>query len=590
MLFIFTQNGMKVRLIIFALLLVSGATTAQQPAVTVTRSTQIMTDGNNNRYYVHQVKKGETVYSICRAYGVTEEELKRDNPNIAGLTIKVDMWLKILISPTNAPATPATSAPTSTPSENKKSTVIDGVTMLEHVVKRKETLFSISNMYEVSIDHIKQYNPQIFADGKSKIRVRQTLYIPISLSGLKEGSTVQNAEQRRECDSSARLAPNINIALLLPFNVNQQDEEELYRSFRFLEVYEGARLALENLRMQGLSVNLSVFDTKTTSVNMLLGNPSLAKADLIIGPVYQEMFKPIAEFARQRNIKIISPLAPIDSSLYAYSNVFQIPVDFDKQVQQSLVHDRLDANESNIVLVSQRDEEASKNLRNYFRQYLPKSDSITYRNLAVQKDSSELVALQRVYENRPHTPMVKNLSYRIGLQPRENQEVFLKIFSQKLENKVVVASQDEPFVSELLANLKAFSDRYKCRITVYGLNSWQKFENLELKLFYDLKLHIAAPYHTDYRLEPVKNFVQAYRDKYKTEPSQFAFQGYDIMMYFASAIYRYGKDFEGCLPYHKVPLLQSNYSFSPMYTGGAYENKGVFLLRYAPWMEIVQYK
>ena len=88
----------------------------------------------------------------------------------------------------------------------------------------------------------------------------------------------------------------------------------------------------------------------------------------------------------------------------------------------------------------------------------------------------------------------------------------------------------------------------------------------------------------------MKKFVQAYRDKYKTEPSQFAFQGHDIMMYFASAIHRYGKDFEGCLPYHKVPLLQSNYSFSPIYSGGAYENKGVFLLRYAPWMEIVQYK
>jgi hypothetical protein len=62
------------------------------------------------------------------------------------------------------------------------------------------------------------------------------------------------------------------------------------------------------------------------------------------------------------------------------------------------------------------------------------------------------------------------------------------------------------------------------------------------------------------------------------------------MTYFASAIHRYGKDFEGCLPYHRVPLLQSNYSFAPIRAGGAYENRGVFLLRYAPWMEIVQYK
>jgi hypothetical protein len=176
------------------------------------------------------------------------------------------------------------------------------------------------------------------------------------------------------------------------------------------------------------------------------------------------------------------------------------------------------------------------------------------------------------------------------LQPRENHEVFLKIFTPHIENKVVVASQDEPFVSELLTNLKAFSDRYKCYITVYGLSSWKKFDNIDLRLFYDLKLHLAAPYYISYKSSAVKSFVQSYREKYKTEPSQFAFQGYDIMMYFASALYFYGKDFERCLPLLKVPLLQSNYAFSPIYQGGAYENKGVFLLRYTPWMEIVQYQ
>src|SRR5450759_4385453 len=31
-------------------------------------------------YYIHIVKKGETAYSISRAYGITVEELTRENP------------------------------------------------------------------------------------------------------------------------------------------------------------------------------------------------------------------------------------------------------------------------------------------------------------------------------------------------------------------------------------------------------------------------------------------------------------------------------------------------------------------------------
>ncbi|MDR0687762.1 MAG: ABC transporter substrate-binding protein, partial [Prevotellaceae bacterium] len=163
-------------------------------------------------------------------------------------------------------------------------------------------------------------------------------------------------------------------------------------------------------------------------------------------------------------------------------------------------------------------------------------------------------------------------------------------FLPYIDNKVVVASQDEPFVSELLANLKAFSNRYKCNITIYGPSDWQKYEKIETNLFYELKLHVAAPYFTDYTSEAVKRFVQSYRYRYKTEPSQFAFQGYDVMLYFTSAIYRYGKNFENCLPFHREELLQSTYSFAPIMPGGARENKGVFLLRYTPWIEIVQYR
>jgi hypothetical protein len=329
----------------------------------------------------------------------------------------------------------------------------------------------------------------------------------------------------------------------------------------------------------------SIYDNTWSRSGSVLDN-----SDLIIGPVYQDLFIPIAKFAKSKNIKIISPLTPVDTALYSYANVFQVATDFASQLQKTLTHEHLDPRQSNIILVSQRDDEESQKLRSYYRQYLPKRDSITYYNAVGRRDSLELERLRLAYETRVHEPTVKNLSYRIGMQPRENQETFLKIFLPGIDNKVIVASQDEPFVSELLANLKAFANRYKCNITIYGTSEWRKYDKIELNLFYELKLHVAVPYFTDYKSEAVKKFVQTYRHRYKTEPSQFVFQGYDVVLYFVSAIHRYGKNFEGCLPFHREELLQSTYNFVPIIPGGAYENKGVFLLRYTPWMEIVQYR
>jgi LysM repeat protein len=628
---------MKLIPVILSLLL-CGALFAQQQPPVITRSSDILTDGNN-RYYLHAVKPGETIYSICRAYALSMDELLRDNPVLSG-GLKTGQWLKIALTPANGAAyftrhvvqaketiysiaraygvsvanilavNPGVSqtlpvnavlqiplldkiaAPAAPPHvENSADSSRPEVTLIEHVAQRKETLFSIANLYEVDMNFIKQYNPEIFGKKSDKIKAGQIVYIPITMSGLKKSSVPQIASAAPQCDSSRKYEAPINVVLLLPFDAGgQESESNLHKSFRFVEMYEGALLALETLSRRGVSVNLNVLDSKSIDESAWTVNAMIDKADFIIGPVYQEKFIPVAKFAKSKNIKIVSPLTPVDTSLYRYANVFQAATDFTTQVQKALTHEHLNPAQSNIVLVSQRDEAESQKLRNHYRQHLPQRDSIVYSNATARSDSLQLGWLQQAYETRIHVPVVKNLSYKIGMQPRENQETFLKIFHPVINNRVIVASQDEPFVSELLANLKAFANRYKCNITIYGTSDWKKYEKIEINLFYDLKLHIAVPYFTDYKSEAVKRFVQRYRYRYKTEPSQFAFQGYDVMLYFVSAIHRYGKNFEGCLPFHREELLQSSYSFAPIVPGGAYENTGIFLLRYTPWMEILQYR
>jgi len=72
---------------------------------------------------------------------------------------------------------------------SKSSSVIE---FIEHKVKRKQTLFTISNLYDVPIDLIKKYNPSIKGD---KISKKMVLKIPFITTVVLEESIKKVVEE-----------------------------------------------------------------------------------------------------------------------------------------------------------------------------------------------------------------------------------------------------------------------------------------------------------------------------------------------------------------------------------------------------------
>ena len=106
-------------------------------------------------YQSHRVVKGETIYSITKQYDVSEADLLLLNPEIKdGLKENT-----ILIIPVRITAEK-----------------MDDTHLTEHKVKRKETLYSISKQYDVSIDDIKKYNKHLYAD--ETLKRSESLKIP----------------------------------------------------------------------------------------------------------------------------------------------------------------------------------------------------------------------------------------------------------------------------------------------------------------------------------------------------------------------------------------------------------------------------
>lgn len=97
-------------------------------------------------YRNHKVTQGETIYSIAKQYGITETSIYKLNPDArAGISVN-----SILILPTAS---------------------IEEVVISEfrnHRVKRKETLFSISQQYGITVDDLKKYNKFLYSDDLKK--------------------------------------------------------------------------------------------------------------------------------------------------------------------------------------------------------------------------------------------------------------------------------------------------------------------------------------------------------------------------------------------------------------------------------------
>jgi len=130
----------------------------------------------------HHVKSGETLSSISKEYGMTVEELKQRN-DIKGNKLRLKQSIKIkdeetvLIVQAAQPKAEA-SAVAENDSKNNMSSRADknnAIAMANntHSVKKGETLFSISKIYNMSIDELKNINKII----KEKIHPGQQLKI-----------------------------------------------------------------------------------------------------------------------------------------------------------------------------------------------------------------------------------------------------------------------------------------------------------------------------------------------------------------------------------------------------------------------------
>ncbi|TPE42169.1 LysM peptidoglycan-binding domain-containing protein [Pontibacter mangrovi] len=102
----------------------------------------------------HKVEPKETLYALSRKYGVPVAKIVEANPSVQ-TTIKIG---EIVLIPRGYVSTAATAVSNAAPAASNRTYTVNSIGNKMHTVAPQQTLYSVSRMYNVSVENLKFWN------------------------------------------------------------------------------------------------------------------------------------------------------------------------------------------------------------------------------------------------------------------------------------------------------------------------------------------------------------------------------------------------------------------------------------------------
>ncbi|MBP5487916.1 MAG: LysM peptidoglycan-binding domain-containing protein [Bacteroidales bacterium] len=114
------------------------------------------------------------------------------------------------------------------------------------------------------------------------------------------------------------------------------------------------------------------------------------------------------------------------------------------------------------------------------------------------------------------------------------------------------------FLIEAVRNLYMMASR-RPGIILYSTSRIRTYDQIDVEQLHKLNMHTSVTYFVDYDSKDVKDFLLQYRALFKAEPSRSAYSGYDLMKYFSTLAAKYGKRWHRALDRVDFTGLQSDF-------------------------------
>jgi LysM repeat protein/ABC-type branched-subunit amino acid transport system substrate-binding protein len=447
---------------------------------------------NNEAFLSHTVEKKETLYAISKKYDVDINLIIAANPG-CDKGLNKGQELRIPIKKSTAVETTAKPGDFEYP----KHTVISG-----------ETLYAISRSYNVSVDAIKMVNPGL---GDS-LKEGQVILIPSR--ALPNNHSVEKPNETPKENKPLPIVgggkkPEYNISLMLPFYSGVADslldeKDRMYRDVA-MNLYRGMQMAADSLKAMGFNADIYVNDVTdaASSAKRALDKSETKKADIIFGPVYKEAIASVKTFSETSGSHIVIPVPQSNKTLLSCQNISKAcPSDASQWEYMGRYVAQRHAND-NVILINSIDVDDVKQVQVFSESYFAtKGDSVKI----VRSSSGSISALS-------------------GL------------LSKTKKNIIVMPTNEKKLINSMFDLIKA-SDAI-----VYGYDEWETMEGISADNRNKFKVHFPKAIFLDYAAQSDQQWIETYRRKFKSEPTDFSALGYDMMLFYGQGLMKFGRDF-----------------------------------------------
>lgn len=476
----------------------------------------------------HTVDPKETKFGIAKQYGMSIADLERLNPEIKenldkGVVLRLNDKTPIYTTGAKTADVPA-----------KKISYVD------YTVQPKETLFSLSKMAGLSQEAFIKLNPTV----KDGVQSGMIVKVPSVANNYKVSVTKTTADLSKSISKNTTK----NLVLVLPFNADKVGTnkdvtiQEQLKKDKFLNMtldfYAGALVAIDSAKKIGLPLKVQILDSKesksSSNIVSLVNSGSFNKADVVVGPFFQNNVETLAGMLETSGIPVVSPLS--NEKGKPISNLYQA-MPSSEDVKKKMI-DYMFANDGNIIAIIDPKKGSSKK---YITETYP---TIKIANLtdSGMPNSESLKAM--LDKNRPNYVILET------------------------ESTGMILSSCKTLISNL--------NEFPIQLVTLDKNETLEFEEIPLDNLVKLKLlYPSVTRENDTQAASI--FAKSFKKYNNIAPSKFATRGFDVT--FDTILRLFNEDgYKGSV--EEVASEQIENKFNYISIDGAYYNKGVYLMYY----------
>ncbi|HAI77026.1 MAG TPA: hypothetical protein DCM08_12340 [Microscillaceae bacterium] len=311
-----------------------------------------------------------------------------------------------------------------------------------------------------------------------------------------------------------------NVAVILPLNLEGlKNNEKTTLSRMAVDLYQGMRLAKKELEKKNIKVDTYVYDLGKSEEGKLveiIASGEMDKMDLIIGPVFENQWAIVSDYAAKQQINIVQPLTDDDKFL---------------------------KNEYAFLMRSSIDTQAEMAARFALQNFPQKEVAIYYDNIP---------------KNQRFAEIYRNYCQKMGLKVSKFQEVnaaqvqdipdMLKGLNKAELGHLVFSTGSALLVKEFLQA----KGQLNLNVPLMGTQAWLNFEDNEFdtRAYEKEQVYFVYPNlqiledegatNLSEEVQTVAGLAKEYETLTRKKPTAESFSGFEMLTFFVDLLQKYG--------------------------------------------------